>query len=602
VFVVRATDTVGKADRYFTLNVEPDFLIEWTTNAGLLPIGYSDVGYLITGEKVNFQFQAFAPANQDIPITYKLNSGSLPTGLSISKNGLLSGIVSDTFEPVNITDTIGQPNEYTFTVAATDGYITSTRSFTLITASPNMFRADTTNLNLDLTSTQFLSIFSATVLTDSVGSLQPLIYQGTSSTTFRAGSKQVVPLNDFYDADLAKGPDTYKINGSTPTPDFMSFDQASGYLYGYVNYQPSYKKIYGIELDATKTDASDGQMVTTTNIIDLVVLGNTDSNIKWVTTSDLGIIYSGQISELSIQATETTSSYPLKYSLTNGSLPDGLALNTDGSIAGTASYGHTGTYTFTAMASDIFGTTEESKNFNITVADLDQNRYTRIYMKPLLPFDQRDLFKSFINDSNIFPKDLIYRSLDPEFGVRNELRCYLEFGIEQESLYTYLTGMSQYFKRRRFTFGSLKTAIAKDANGVNIYDIVYLDAIDCQVNPQGQSISRTVTADQTYYPDSLANMIYGLDNIVLSDQAIIATSNLNLPKFMDTEQSLGTGITGYISVVPICYAKPGFGSKIQSLIKFSGFDFKQIDFEIDRLIVEDPVDLSGPRYILFPNR
>ena len=602
LFVVRATDTVGKADRYFRLNIEPDFLIQWITASGHLQIGYHNVGYLLTGEKVNFYFQAFATADQTIPITYRLASGSLPTGLMIDESGLLHGIVSDTFSPANPQDTIGQPNEYLFSVAATDGYFISTSSFTLVTASPDMFRADTTNLNLNLTYPQFSATFSATVLTDSVGSLQPLVYQGTSSIIIRANSNHIIPLNDFYDADIGKGPDTYKINDTTTPPKFMSFDQASGYLYGYVNYQPSYKRIYDLEFDATKSDSSDDQQVTTTSIIELVVLGDTTANIQWISTSDLGTIYSGQISELSIQAIEPVSSYSLKYSLSQGSLPDGLSLGPDGSIAGTASYGHTGTYTFTVMTSDIFGIAEESKDFKLTVKNLDQNRYTRVYMKPFLPKDQRDLFGNFINDSAIFPTDLIYRPFDPEFGIKNEIRCYLEFGIQQESLYTYITGMFQYFKRRRFTFGAPKTAIAKDSNGNVLYEILYLDLLDGQVNPLGQSVSRTVLSDQTYYPNSLNNMIHGLRNIVLPNQAIISTSDLNLPKFMITEQTLGTGITGYISVIPICYAKPGYGTKILSLIKLSGFDFSRIDFDADRLIVENPQDIDGPRYILFPNR
>jgi hypothetical protein len=44
---------------------------------------------------------------------------------------------------------------------------------------------------------------------------------------------------------------------------------------------------------------------------------------------------------------------------------------------------------------------------------------------------------------------------------------------------------------------------------------------------------------------------------------------------------------------------PGNGSKIVSRIKISGFDFKQLDFEIDRLIVESSLDSASAKYLIF---
>ena len=44
---------------------------------------------------------------------------------------------------------------------------------------------------------------------------------------------------------------------------------------------------------------------------------------------------------------------------------------------------------------------------------------------------------------------------------------------------------------------------------------------------------------------------------------------------------------------------PGNGAKIVSWINISGFDFKNLDFEIDRLIVESSLDSTTAKYLIF---
>jgi hypothetical protein len=74
------------------------------------------------------------------------------------------------------------------------------------------------------------------------------------------------------------------------------------------------------------------------------------------------------------------------------------------------------------------------------------------------------------------------------------------------------------------------------------------------------------------------------------------------PLWMNTSQD-GTGnIVGYVKAVPICYLKPGEGVKIIELIKKSNFDFKSLNFTIDRIIIQNPQGDSGDKYIKFINR
>jgi hypothetical protein len=74
------------------------------------------------------------------------------------------------------------------------------------------------------------------------------------------------------------------------------------------------------------------------------------------------------------------------------------------------------------------------------------------------------------------------------------------------------------------------------------------------------------------------------------------------PLWMNTSQD-GTGnIIGYVKAVPICYLKPGEGAKVLELIQKSNFDFKSLNFTIDRIIIQSPQGDTGDKYIKFINR
>ena len=58
---------------------------------------------------------------------------------------------------------------------------------------------------------------------------------------------------------------------------------------------------------------------------------------------------------------------------------------------------------------------------------------------------------------------------------------------------------------------------------------------------------------------------------------------------------------GYITAVPLCYCKPGTSQQIPLNIQNSGFDFKNIDFEIDRYLIDSTQNNSNEQYIKFRN-
>ena len=74
------------------------------------------------------------------------------------------------------------------------------------------------------------------------------------------------------------------------------------------------------------------------------------------------------------------------------------------------------------------------------------------------------------------------------------------------------------------------------------------------------------------------------------------------PRVMSTIQPNTGSPLGFIFAVPLCYALPGKGDTIVKRIKLADFDFKNINFEIDRLVVEDSEGNSGAKYLLFPRQ
>jgi hypothetical protein len=144
----------------------------------------------------------------------------------------------------------------------------------------------------------------------------------------------------------------------------------------------------------------------------------------------------------------------------------------------------------------------------------------------------------------------------------------------------------------------VKKAIAKNAQGDIVYEIVYIQPVDDMTNNQGVSATKVIYQhNEIYYPASIDNMRTQFRLIPLEDDTYINVNDNLLPKFMNTPQD-EFNFTGYIPVIPICYALPGQADRLISRIKLSQFNFKQLDFEMDRIIVEDSVDSATAKYLL----
>ena len=75
-----------------------------------------------------------------------------------------------------------------------------------------------------------------------------------------------------------------------------------------------------------------------------------------------------------------------------------------------------------------------------------------------------------------------------------------------------------------------------------------------------------------------------------------------MPNWMRTIQSSYGAPIGFVKAIPICYTLPGMSGIIVKRINLTGFDFKQLDFVADRILLSSTIDHPDTKYLLFPNR
>jgi hypothetical protein len=248
------------------------------------------------------------------------------------------------------------------------------------------------------------------------------------------------------------------------------------------------------------------------------------------------------------------------------------------------------------LSGDVFPYAFSTRTFTLNVQPVS-TQYTSMYVKPFLSLKQRDLYNDFITSSSIFIPELLYRAEDPNFGLQTEIKMYLEFGIEKLNIDDYAPSLYTNFYKRRLLFGDVKIAKANDSKGNHVYDVVYVDIVD---EIAGSKKAITIN-NKVYYPGSIDNMRNSLESTTLPDHSTIHTNEHNLPRFMRTAQIAGERPSEYIKTVVLCYTLPGQGTKITSRIKASKFDFKLLDFEIDRIVVQNSLDHETAQYLIFPH-
>lgn len=591
-FVVRATSDGVSTDRTFSIDVTGRTPLTWTTanttNTGsnvYLNVGPQGEAYAINRQYVKFPISAesqpgLSPGDYRIEYYARDTASSLPPGLRISTDGVINGFIDDV-----ITD----PKTYTFEVVATDGTVTTSTTYSILVITPDIvrnpvFAFDLVELGLIATNTNYVP---------------PLQFVNPSDLGI-VRAQNIISLDvSAYDPYPEEGINTYAVVTSTSVsnvlPNYFVLDPVSGLYQGTVPYQSAYTQRAEFSISATKFISTTSQSVAV-NTFTLAIQGEVEDAIEWVSTNSIGTLSLGATSDLKVEARTLTGDYRVNYRQIGGQLPPGLELKIDGSLSGKVSGAeNTGTFVFEVQASDIYRLSEITKEFSLSVVKESDKEYTEVYCRPFFHPDVRKLYQSFITDSSIFDPNLIYRYFDPNFGVQNNIKMVLKFAIERPTLAQAVEAVKENFYRRRLYFGDIKTAVARDDSGQDQYEVIYAEIVD-HLSDVSQVIYEN---DEIYYPASIENMRTKFRQIRLADGSVIDVNDQFLPKFMRTAQPGEYRTSGYISLVPICYVKPGNAKTVLARIRNSGFDFKSLDFEIDRVIIQETQEESSAKYLIF---
>ena len=301
-------------------------------------------------------------------------------------------------------------------------------------------------------------------------------------------------------------------------------------------------------------------------------------------------------------------------------------------------------YTFTIKARDQLGYSAVSKTFSLKINIPNDTYYSNITAKPFMKIEQRNIWKEFINNSSIFTPSLIYRLGDNNFGVQRSLSTLVFAGIETRQAVEYISAMGLNNKPKRFALGNVKKAVAKEPGTNNIiYEVIYLDLVDplekgkthlpFKIVHTPSSLNVTVDNNNEFYADPFYsdnpfwkrpipfNSTIDRTDVFAGDpgtgvkfpssisiwrkrlrQIETARRERNyLPQWMRSIQPGSFTELDWVPAVTLCFCKPGTADDILLNIKNSGFDFKLLDYTIDRYIIDSVDGYYEDKYLVFRN-
>lgn len=109
-------------------------------------------------------------------------------------------------------------------------------------------------------------------------------------------------------------------------------------------------------------------------------------------------------------------------------------------------------------------------------------------------------------------------------------------------------------------------------------------------------------SDTKKYISNIDNMRENIKTMKLSDDSTTAASSRDfLPLWMRTPQNDSLTDLDYVLAIPLVYTLPGQSSTIKANIENNGYDFKTINYDIDRYIIDTTTGNSNEQYVMFAN-
>jgi len=586
------TVITGLADRTFTMTITGQSTVVWTTPSG-------NIATYFDGTQV-----ADLTLSYSDPDIYSVNvvtliAGALPTGLTVSTAGVISGYVSPN------PDATVPTTDYTFTLRVSNGLTSDVRTFSILVYARSTMTADNTNVTADNTF----------ITADIIPLQSPIITTPTGSI----GSTRSDNFYAFQFAGLDFNGNAIEFIATTALPPGLTLDPISGWLYGYIPFGGVISADYSFSIVAR--EVVNHLSVSDPYSYSLTISGPVNSDVVWTTPtnaveraanpSNLGFIDNGATSTFFVEAVNV-SGIPLQYRLLSGSdsrLPQGLQLLPSGHIAGRVSFdtfaldGGTTTFDvnlntvdqpttfdltaiFTVNAYSVNGIVSINKTFSIRVVRRYQEPYDNLYIQAMPPQNDRDLIASLLQNVNIFPTELIYRNDDPNFGVARRVIYRHAYGLTAATYDDYVASLDLNHYWKNLVLGEIKTARALDDDGNVLYEVVYSEVVDNLVNNDGVSVDKQVvlpfpinandsTEIDSVYPNSLQNM---------RDQVIDTVGQISnvLPRWMLSRQKDGS-VLGFTPAWVIAYTNPGQSGQIAYNVEtLFGTQLNLVDFKVDR--------------------
>ena len=581
-------------------------------------------------------------------LVYEITQGKLPPGVTMSKSGLISGIVEltpddkygayggydgsatedefdGTYDRTVTTKSISK--NYDFVVRVSDGTSFIEQNNSIFVYSADFWRVSNTAITIDKT-----EISGSPLTMDLSANRRPVFRTGSDLGTFRHDNALVIKI-DVEDFDPLQGDLEYSIQSGSLPPG-VNIDINSGELYGQLARQSAVEVDYNFTIRANRTIQTDLN-VFTDQAFTMKVIGELDIGIAFTTPATVGTLKANVPSLLNVEAVTDEDNRVLSYTVTAGSLPTGITLSEQGNLIGTIDPSDftdsTRTYTFTVTVSDQYQDAATSKEFTVNIdIPFTQIEYGNMSGHATSFIDQ-NIFYSIAQDPNINSIDNIFRPDDPNFGMKLKPNMLMMSGLEAQTLTAFQQQMEQNHAPKTLYFGDIKTAVAKEGTNTK-YEVVYIEIKDSLENNDGVAVSSSIklrdavtkpllgprassTIATTDYVDyevttdgglsfSIAGSKVRFANQLSADLGFIETvfpnavANMRsrmkslghkeydyLPLWMKTTQSGALAPLGYVKAVPICYCKPGTSELVKKRINDKNLNYKNIAFTIDRYVV-----------------
>lgn len=261
-------------------------------------------------------------------------------------------------------------------------------------------------------------------------------------------------------------------------------------------------------------------------------------------------------------------------------------------ISITEGYGGTGAVLTAVMTpTGIRDVVSVFKTFTVRVFRAYNKPYQNLVVQAMPPQNDRVLIDSLLNNQSIFVPEFIYRPDDPNFGKATRVNYEHAYGLDPESLATYVESLYKNHYWKNLVLGQIETAQALDSSGNIIYEVVYSRIIDNLVNSDGESVNKIVNlpyAIDTAVTAGTVTQVYPNSLVNMRDQVIDVVGQIStrLPAWMTSKQANGR-VLGFTPAWVLCYTNPGRSQQIAYYIQTQfGEQLNQVDFKVDRYILD----------------